>query len=529
MVKPTRRAPLVASALVVALAAPLLAFVGTIGGDALPEPLRTRLDTIVVDDLKRHLTLLTSVDCAGRDTPQAGLTKARDYLVAQHKGFGLESANPDGSFLFDFEVPSITWSDDDNLAVVKGTGISDVEVYLPGTDFVPVRGSGSGTVEGEVVFCGYGISDAEEKYDDYRGADVKDRIVALLLHEPREARKGRPFKGEEWTPAGAITSKWKLAEEKGAKAVLLFTDPANHQDLSVLKGEHPRYGSLREGGGGPKIPVLHCSGAIGDRLFGAGRLLEWQKSLDQRLAGAPKKVADRRVRLTVSMRNAPAKVQDVVAAKKGVDPALQDQWIVIGAHYDHVGVDEYGRIFHGADDNGSGTSCLLEIAEAISAREVTFKRSILLIHFAGEEKGLLGAAAFCKNPLMPPDKMFAMVNMDMVGRGRPHDIDAAGLANSNDFQALVRKAVALGKAKLKVGEGGMQFFQRSDQLEFWKLGVPVLFFMEPEEHADYHKVTDTMDKIVYGKVAETARVVTALAWLLSEAESRPKQEGIKGQ
>ena len=504
----------------------LSALPGTlVADDALPAPLAARLATITEADLKKHETVLTSDDFAGRDTPQPGLTKARDYLVEQHQKFGLTSGNSTGTFLFDFEVPSVTWSDGDTLEVVRGTTPDESAPFKPGVDFVPVRNSGSGKADGEVVFCGYGIVDADEKYDDFRGVDVKGKVVAVLLHEPREAKKGPRFKGEEWTPSGAITAKWSEAQKHGAVAVLLFTDPANHKDLSVLKGELPRYGSLNDSP--VKIPVVHGSDAIGDALFGKGKLREWQSALDSSLKPAPRKLDGVRVKLDVNLRNAPATVQDVVSAKIGSDPTLKDEWIVLGAHYDHVGVDPWGRVFHGADDNGSGTSCLLEIAEAISPPEVTFKRSILLIHFAGEEKGLLGAAAFCKKPLIPADRMFAMVNMDMVGRGRPHDIDAAGLKNSTDYAALVRKATTLSKAKLKVGDGGMQFFDRSDQLEFWRLGVPVLFFMEPEEHADYHQVTDTMDKIVYGKIVETAKVVTALAWLLAEADKRPKQEGIK--
>jgi len=119
-----------------------------------------------------------------------------------------------------------------------------------------------------------------------------------------------------------------------------------------------------------------------------------------------------------------------------------------------------------------------------------------------------------------------MVNMDMVGRGRPHDIDAAGLKYSDEFAQLTRRALKLSRAKLAVGDGGMQYFERSDQYEFYRLGIPVLFFMEPKEHEDYHRVTDTMDKIVFPKIAETARVVTGLVHLLSEVEKRPKQEGI---
>lgn len=503
-------------------ALPLLVAGAPAGDAALPAGLKAQLDSIVVEDLKRHQEFLTSADCAGRDTLQPGLEKARDYLVEAHKSFGLESANPDGTYLHRFELPGVTWSEEDHLALMQG---QEVDAFLPGVDFVPVRRSGSGTVEGEVVFCGYGIVEPEEKYDDFRGADVKGKVVALLSHEPRETKKGRAFKGVEWTEHARITRKWRAAQERGAAAVLLFTDPANHPDRSVLKGELPRYGRRDPRGDAP-IPVVHCSGEIAEKLFGAGKLLEWQKALDSKLAGAPREVAGARVRLQVELRDAQLAAWNVVAAKRGSDPVLRDEWIVLGAHYDHIGVDELGRIFHGADDNGSGTSCLLEVGEALGRAQEEFKRSVLLIHFAGEEHGLLGAAAWCKEPFFPPDRTLAMVNMDMVGRGRPHEIDAAGLSYSADFQVHVRKATSLARARLKVGDGGMSYFKRSDQFEFFKLGIPVLFFMEPEEHADYHQVTDTPDKIVYGKVVETAKVVTALAWLLSESDRRPKQTGI---
>ncbi len=492
------------------------------GETTLPAPLKARLDTILVEDLKRHAAFLTSPACAGRDTPQPGLEKARDYLIEHHQKFGLESGHPDGSYRFEYDVPAIVFAPDDHVAVLKGV---EVDAFLPGVDFVPVRRSGSGTVEGEVVFCGYGIVDAEEKYDDFKGIDVKGKVVALLLHEPREQKKGRAFKGVEWTDHSRISRKGRVAAERGAAAVLLFTDPANHDDLTALKGEFPRYGQLDPKSDCP-IPVVHCSGVIADLLFGQGQLLAMQKTLDSKLAGAPRALAGTRVRLKVALNDERVKTHDVVAVKRGSDPLLKDEWIVLGAHYDHIGVDEFGRVFHGADDNGSGTSCMLEIAEAIGPADVTFKRSLLLIHFSGEEHGLLGSAAYCKAPLQPADKTLAMINMDMVGRGRPHDIDAAGLAYSADFQALVRKATTLSRARLKVGEGGMQYFKRSDQLEFWRAGIPVLFFMEPEEHADYHQVTDTADKLVFGKIAETAKLVTVLAWLLGEAERRPKQEGI---
>jgi peptidase M28-like protein/PA domain-containing protein len=497
------------------------------GDDVLPDALRARLDAIKVDGVKKHEQFLTSEECAGRDTPQPGLDKARDYLVEMHKKFGMTGAGEGGSFLYEFDVPAITWSDGDRLAIVRGAAdAAEPESFQAGVDFVPVRNCVSGSAEGEVVFAGYGIDDEKESWDDYKGVDVKGKIVAVLLHEPREGKKGERFEGEKWTQGGAITHKWKAAQEKGALAVLVFTDPVNHKDLSVLKCELPRYGSLGADKPPQTIPVVHCSGAIADKLFGAGKLLEWQKAIDAAMKPAPRRIEGVKVKLGVTLRNESAKVDDVVSCKPGSDPKLKDEWVVLGAHYDHIGVDEFGRIFHGADDNGSGTSCMLEIAEAIGDPKVTFKRSLLLIHFAGEEKGLLGSAAYCKKPTIAPEKVVAMVNMDMVGRGRPHDIDAAGIKYSDEFAAEVRRAIKLSKAKLAVGDGGMQFFKRSDQYEFWRLGIPVLFFMEPKEHEDYHKVTDTMDKLVVPKIVETAKLVTALAWVLSESDRRPKQEGI---
>jgi len=514
------------------------------GEDVLPEPLKSRLGAFKVETLKAHEAFLTSEECAGRDTPQRGLTRARDYLVEMHQKFGMTGAAAGGGFLFDFEVPAYTFGDDDSIAVVRGADGKDAVEFKPGVDFVPVRNSASGTVDGEVVFGGYGITDSDERWDDLKGVDVKGKVVAVLLHEPREGKKGARFKGVDWTRGGAITEKWRAAQEKGASAVVVFTDPANHAGLGALECELPRYGSLPEHAGTrsgasndggkpaqegkePAIPVVHASGAIADALFGAGKLLEWQRAIDASLKPAPRAIAGVRVRLKVGLVARSMTVQDVVSCKRGSDKELADEWIVVGAHYDHVGVDPFGRVFHGADDNGSGTSCLLQIAEAIGDPKVTFKRSVLLIHFAGEEKGLLGAAAFCKRPLMPADRIVTMINMDMVGRGRPHDIDAAGLKNSDDLAALVRRAVKLSRTRLAVGDGGMQFFQRSDQYEFWRLGIPVLFFMEPKEHEDYHQVTDTMDKIVYPKVVDTARVVTCLIDLLSNIEQRPRQEGIK--
>jgi len=196
-----RRLPLLA------LAAVFAPIVARGGDDVLPDVLRSHLEAIKVDGVKKHEQFLTSDDCAGRDTPQPGLAKARDYLVEMHTKFGMTGAGEGGSFLYDFEVPSVTWSSDDHVAIVRGAGDADLDAFLPGTDFVPVRNSASGSAEGAVVFAGYGIVDDKENWDDFKGVDVKGKVVAVLLHEPREGKKDKRFTNEEWTPTNAITHK----------------------------------------------------------------------------------------------------------------------------------------------------------------------------------------------------------------------------------------------------------------------------------------------------------------------------------
>ncbi len=493
--------------------------------DKPPEPLIAALDTITDQDVVRHEEFLTSKECAGRDTPSAGLERAAVYLIEQYKKLGIAGAADANGYLYPFEVPVVSYQDDDHLAVLSSDGTQILHAFVAGEDFVPVRGSASGDVEGELLFAGYGIRDpGEGGYDDFRNVDVKDRIVLLMTHEPRENKKGGPFKGEEPTDHSRIDRKGLIAQELGARAVLVVTDPLQHDDLSVLPAEHPRFRR------GPhriqpqlevKIPVVHISGEVADALVTLKSLKDWQTIIDKKMRGEPRRIEGIRIKLKVDLKEKQQIVHNVVAAVPGKNPALNKEWIVIGAHYDHIGMDPFGRIYHGADDNASGTACLLEISEALSRPGVELSRSVMFIHFAGEEKGLVGAFEYCKKPLHPLEDTVLMINMDMVGRGRPDEIDAVGLTFSDDLETQVRKAASMTRARLKVGKDGMQYFHRSDQLAFWQKGVPVLFFMEPKEHPDYHQVTDTMDKVDMKKVAKVARLVSGLTYIVSEMDRRP--------
>ena len=506
------------------------------GKGALPEAARKALGHIDVKDIKAHESYLTSAECAGRDTPNKGLEHAAEYISNMHQSFGLEGAGPQGSFRHSFEVPVVTYDAEDYLAINTGSRDQDLYLFKPGVDFVPVRGSPSGEVEGEVVFAGYGIYDSDERYNDFQGVSVKNKVVLVLSHEPRQNKRGRAFKGQEFTKHAAIDYKGVAAHKHGAKAVLVVLNPIHHQDLSLPNYELPRFarGDPPDNWGHEQprvkpaeIPVLFISGKVAEALVGVDQLRDRQKALDKKMRGNPQLLEGVTVRLKCTVKADKKKVDNVVAMIRGSDPKLKDQWIIVGAHYDHLGADAFGRLYHGADDNASGTSCLLEVAQSLGQAGVSPRRSVLFISFAGEEDGLLGAKGYVADPLFPLKDTVAMINMDMVGRGRPNDVDAVGMHLSKDFQGLVKKAISESRTRIRVGKEGMMFWLRSDQFPFYEAGIPALFFMEPDTHSDYHKITDTPDKIDTKKVAKVARVVSSLIWLISEQERPVRAKNAK--
>jgi Zn-dependent M28 family amino/carboxypeptidase len=193
---------------------------------------------------------------------------------------------------------------------------------------------------------------------------------------------------------------------------------------------------------------------------------------------------------------------------------------VIGAHLDHIGVDDRGRIHHGADDNAGGSAAVLEIAEALGAAAPFLDRAVVVMWFTGEEKGLLGSRAFAANPTMPQAKIFAMINLDIIARGRPKAIEATQPNAPTMLTKLLPTAGRLSGANFKIGDGGKQFFERSDHFEFHKIGVPTVFFNEGETNADYHLWSDTGDKSLENKVAGVAKIALALGCLAANTEQK---------
>lgn len=203
---------------------------------------------------------------------------------------------------------------------------------------------------------------------------------------------------------------------------------------------------------------------------------------------------------------------------RGRDPELAGDVVVIGAHLDHIGVDDRGRICHGADDNAGGVAAVLEIAEAFATAKPITKRSIVFMAFTGEEKGLLGSKAYCKDPLIPVARTYAMINLDIIARGRKNAIEATMPPGKSMIDRLLPAASRLSGANLKIGDGGNEYFQRSDQYSFHEVGIPTVFFNEGATNEDYHQPTDTADKVLEDKVAGVAKVSCTLAFLLANSD-----------
>lgn len=472
------------------------------------------LATITAKDVEAGFEVLTSDECAGRDTGQSGLYEAIEYV---EKVLGEAKLEPFGSagggFRQAYTLDGYDIGATSTLEVDGGQGAYAALALR--TDFVPARNSGNGAAEGELVFAGYGIEEKDHRWNDYAKIDVKRRIAVVLAGEPRQDRDDKKFfDGKELTENASLAKKAALAQEKGAVALLVVA--ASEAQARLLLGAQ-----LPVVGGGQRqalpIPVAVVSGPALSTSLGVD-FAALRTSIDDRRATDSKSLAPARAKLDLTVTSGSVTCHNVVArfpAKPG--SKLSDEVVIVGAHIDHLGVDDRGRIYRGAEDNAGGTITLLEVASALGKVKPFTERAIVLVFFSGEEKGLLGSAAFVKDPPVAVDKMYAMINLDMFARGRPKAFEATRPSETTMLNKLLPTAVKLSGSGLKVGDGGKQFFERSDHFNFHKVGVPTIFFNEGETSADYHRWTDTTDKVLPNKVAGVAKVTLALAALAANS------------
>jgi hypothetical protein len=514
-------------------------------------------DSIQQADLKADLFFLASDAMKGRLTTTPENQLAGEFIQSRFERLGLKPAGPNGSYYQPFDLVSASLGEENLLEVVKGK--SSTAPIQSGEDYYPLSFSASGTAQGPLVFAGFGISAPELSYDDYHGNNIEGKIVMVLDHEPGEKSPTSPFDGVVSSEYSQPIQKALTAQGRGAVAIVFVRDVHNHPQPYDFAATASRYWPDRSQGQTGfllasqvervRIPAVRISPALAQTLLlGPGRKLQaLSQAAETRIGMPPLQVPGVEVALSTSVNRHTTSDRNVVAFVEGSDESVKDEWVIVCAHYDHEGVDKDGQVYNGADDNGSGTVALIEIAEAYAqaAREgLRPRRSVLFAAWNSEESGLLGAWAYTEQQLAPLPKTVAVLNMDMIGRNQTvapnggyaygdlepqtsesnrNTVHIVGPTFSHDLMAELEKANRAFGLELKTGfdNDPSNVVRRSDQWPFLQRDVPALM-ITTGSHPDYHTVNDTPEKINYEKMERIARMVHQLSWNLAQDEGRPK-------
>lgn len=481
----------------------------------------------VQERLRADVTHLASDKLAGRRTGEAGASAAGEFIAKRFASLGLKPAalttstgKSKNAFYQSFPYFSGVDLGAENTMKIK-VGQITAKVVMK-SNWMPVGFSSSGAVaQTDVVFAGYGIVSEEAKVNDYKNLDVKDKIVLIFDGTPDA---GNPH--GQFGRFGDLRVKAKIAHDLGAKALIAISRETKLEDEPLAK---LRFDQTL---GDTAIPSLVIARAVGAMLLGSDseeglkrdeQFIALRKDagdIGVNLAGRPKATAEIKVNLVKKKADA----YNVIGILEGTDPQLKNEAIVIGAHYDHLGhggtssLDPNSTAIHyGADDNASGTSALLELAREF-AKGKKNKRTIIFVAFSGEEEGLLGSKFYVNNPIFPLDKTVAMFNMDMVGRLTDGKLTVGGVGTASEWRNLVEgKNPAESKFTLAINEDG---FGPSDHQSFYIKQIPVLFFFTGS-HADYHKPSDTADKINYSGLTNITHYVSSIVKAVDENAARP--------
>ncbi|MEW6323030.1 MAG: M28 family peptidase [Acidobacteriota bacterium] len=463
---------------------------------------------------------LASDELEGRANGTPGLARAAQYVAGEFRRAGLEPAGDDGSFEQPFDVPARLEPDVRQPLVVAGPG-GDARFTL-GADFYPMAvldGTDGGLPVFErarVVFAGYGITAPELGYDDYTGLDVTGAAVVVFTHEPQEQRADSRFDGNRLTPHADLARKAAVAAARGAGLLVVVEDPSHVVDRAVTPGwaRDPQIGPYA-------LPVVRVDRERLGGALGLGFAAD-ARAIDRDLRPRSRVVSGATLSYRQQLGEVRARVSNIIGILRGADLRLADEAIVVGAHYDHVGLGgphsmapyATGEIHNGADDNASGTAALLELARAAVRGRERFGRTLVFVAFAGEEIGLLGSAAYLHRPAVPIQRTVAMVNLDMIGRplGR---VLVGGTERAPRFARLIDSL--RGEVALRIDDFSQGGYRdgSSDDASFRRAGVPALAFFTGF-HGDYHRPTDDWQRLDVEGAAE----VTRLALLVVERLSR---------
>lgn len=490
-------------------------------------------DLITAADASKHLHVIASDEMEGRETGKPGNDKAAAYIAEQFKKLGL-IAPVNGSYFQPVELAQAKF----NIEYFKlnGQELKSGEDY-----FMPNNGASNTISTDEILFIGYGID--HQKYSDLGGLDLKDKVVLLInTGEPTNAS------GESYITGTKMPSEWSINSNKRVQDLM-------DKGPSLILAASPEVNRLLQrtrsmGSGGrmqlkedvkPAEPITNRAAVVFIPIETANKLLKstgktyesLKKAIDD--SGNPQSQAFKTGKLEAAFSTGiqDVKGQNVLGYLEGGD--LKDELLVISAHYDHIGVNPDGQINNGADDDGSGTTGVIEMAQAFAKAKAEGhgpRRSILFLTVTGEEKGLLGSDYYTRHPVFPLANTVTNLNIDMIGRiDPPHENDTnfVYLVGSDKLSSQLH---AISEAaneqytkfnldyKYNDPADPERIYYRSDHYNFAKKGIPVIFYFNGV-HADYHNVGDTVDKIDFDLLARRTQLVFYTGWEVANRDGRP--------
>jgi hypothetical protein len=514
-------------------------------GDTGQNPASKSAAHITAEQLKDYLDFISSDELEGRDTPSRGLDIAAKFIALHLSRWGLKPIGDEGSYFQRIQLRRDRI--DQAHTIIK---LND-ESFKCGDDFLTLLSGFAGTKVGSLVYVGDGWMIKAKNLNPYQGIDVKGKIlitnnVGLPPGVSDADLSGKP--GESWDYPTMY------AQRHGAAGIILIppreTLPNwDRQRQARLEQSYIAALSLEEPGAPemllsyPRLPIVIASAALTNALFrGENRdpAEFYGRNAEGKLPPSFELNPNKKASLTLALRSEAASTQNVVAVFEGSDPALKNEYVSIGAHYDGaVGQPTPAdAIYNAADDNGTGTVALLAMAEAL-VRGPRPKRSIMFIWDAGEERGLLGAYHFTARPPVPIDKIVAHFNIDMIGRTRNGNATPAneGLSGPNEVFVVGPRTLSAGLSELidsvnlsylkldlnyRFDNANHQFFfPRSDHVPYLQQGIPIVSWFTGI-HEDYHRPSDSSDKIDYRKMERIARTLFVTAWSLADADKRPR-------
>lgn len=468
-----------------------------------------------------NLRYLASDELEGREATTQGERLASEYLAQQLRSYGVLPMGDSGTYFQNFNLTRRTISDSCAMELISGPGATSV-VLRAGKDFLLSQTGYSplDTTAG-LVFAGYGITAPEFEYDDYKDLNVEGKVVVAFAGEPRGGGDEK-FSGEKESQYSFLFSKIRNARDHRARALLMISKGARKNGWAAtvdayrapsysLPKETPDTSAHAEAG----MPAIVISDST-LRTILAGEMHEYDdiSTLHDSMKPIPGFALKKSVHVRfLPLQEVPAPARNVVGLIEGSDPLLKEQYVALGAHYDHVGIVG-GKIYNGADDDGSGTVTVLEVARAF-ARLKTNQRSVMVVFHTAEEKGLFGSEYLTRHhPALK--KIIAQINLDMVGREHPRVLYSIGSRRlSNELYNIVR-VVNHDKAHFRLDytfdapDDPNNFYRRSDHYNYAKHGIPIVFFFDGMNE-DYHQPSDDVEKISFAKLQRVGVLAYSIA------------------